>query len=358
MSASPQADSESLSIDGLRRLQTSLTRRVARRDQDNILQVGFAPKRTDRSTSGQQASLPVTAQFDVLRKLLRVPDHRRIEPVESARLLNRSARSYQQLALQTDVLPTGSIVPTGVRVESDTDYATTSVVACWTKVTPVPPLDSIEQAQDPNWRWGVLCVAHLFAKEAATADSQVRVERQVTCGVGPKSVQGVVVARGRVPGGPDISLIETGLDRLWLSGLLPKPNSPSLQAATQEQLLHWVSTGTDGSFYGDGVTYPWRWQTFYPELQIASLGRLRHIVRYRLAELPTAPAKIERPFGPGSSGGVLVADGIPIGLQVAAMAPDFQVGFAQSFDLSLPWLQNRLRATALHIVHLLRESNG
>lgn len=351
MTAPSQAGPEPLSFDRLRRLQASLARRVVQRDAANILQVGFAPQRNDRPTIAPQQSLSVTAQFDVQRKLQRVPSERRVSPVESVRLLDRSSRSYLQFELHTDVLPTGNIVPTGVRVESGADYATTSVVVRWTKITPVPTVDTIEQAQDPRWRWGVLCVAHLFAKQSSTTPTQARVERQTTCGVGPDSVRGEVVARGRVPRGPDISLIETGLDRLWLSGLLPHPNAPKLQPANESQLLDWISTGTEGTFLGDGVTHAWQWQTFYPELQIESLGRLRHIVRYQSSANPTS----SHPFGPGSSGGVLVAGGIPIGLQIAAINPDFQTAFAQTFDVSLQWLQNRLRATALHIVHLVAE---
>lgn len=342
---------EPLSFDRLRRLQASLARRVVQRDAANILQVGFAPLRSDRPTIDPEQSLPVTAQFDVLRKLQRVTNEQRIAPVESVRLLDRKSRCYRQLDLQTDVLPTGNIVPTGVRVESGADYATTGVVVRWTKSNPVPAVDTLEQAQDPRWRWGVLCVAHLFAKQSVATTAQARVERQATCGVGPDSVRGDVIARGRVPGGPDISLIETGLDRLWLSGLLPQPHAPRLLPASQSQLLGWISTGTEGTFLGDGVTYAWQWQTFYPELQIAALGRLRHIVRYQSNANPIN----SHPFGPGSSGGVLVAGGIPIGLQIAAINPDFQVAFAQSFDVSLQWLQNRLRATALHIVHLLMQ---
>lgn len=349
MTVPSQIGSEPLSFDRLRRLQATLSRRVVQRDEDNILQVGFAPQRTDRTAIHSQPSLPVTAQFDVQRKLQSVPSARKVAPVESVRLLDRKSRSYLQLDLQTDVLKTGPIVPTGVRVESSENYATTSVVVRWTKAAPAPVMDTLEQAQDPRWRWGMLCVAHLFAKQLTTTTAQARIERKSTCGVGPESVRGSIIARGRVPGGPDISLIETGLDRLWLSGLLPRPNSPNLLPASESQLLDWISKGTDGTFLGDGVTHAWRWQTFYPELQIDSLGRLRHIVRYQSNENPSNGY----PFGPGSSGGVLVAGGIPIGLQIAAISPDFQVAFAQSFDVSLHWLQDRIGATALHIVHLL-----
>ncbi|MCA9156873.1 MAG: hypothetical protein KDA72_01020, partial [Planctomycetales bacterium] len=192
MTVPSQTGSKPLSFDRLRRLHATLSRRVAQRDVDNILQVGFAPQRTDRTAINSLQSLPVTAQFDVQRKLQRVPSERKVAPVESVRLLDRRSHCYLQFDLQTDVLTTGNIVPTGVRVESGEDYATTSVVVRWTKVVPVPVIDTIDQAQDPRWRWGVLCVAHLFAKHSTATTAQARVERQNTCGVGPESVRGSI----------------------------------------------------------------------------------------------------------------------------------------------------------------------
>lgn len=346
-----------LTLDRLRRIQATLERRVAGRDPANIRQVGFAPQAAERgrsersasqlTTHPSSASLPVTAQFDVKRKRQRPPAGERIESVESVRLLERASRTYLTLELDTDVLETGDILPTGVRVENGGDYATTSAVVRWTKVEPAPSIGNLEDAQDFRWRWGVLTVAHLFSNLLG-ARGGARVERLATCGAGPETVRGQMIARGRVPGGPDISLIETGLDRLWLSGLLPRPHGPPLATASQQQLLHWIAMGSEGVYIGDGVAHHWRWQTFYPELSIPQLGRLRHIVRYQSTGVQTKAI----PFGPGSSGGVLVAGGIPIGIQIAATGPLFQEAYAQCFDVSLAWLKRRLRATALELVHL------
>lgn len=362
MTDPPQSSAPQITLDRLRRIQATLERRSAGRDPANIRQVGFAPqvaerirrgnlptRRTDRPSS---FSLPVTAQFDVKQKRQRLPAAERIESTESVRLLERNSRTYLTLELATDVLETGDILPTGVRVENGGVHATTAVVVRWTTVEPVPLIGSQEDAQDFRWRWGVLTVAHLFNNPQGT-NSSARVERLVTCGVGPATVCGQMIVRGRVPGGPDISLIETGLDRLWLSGLLPQPHGPGLATASQQQLLHWIATGTEGVYIGDGVTHNWRWQTYYPELSIPQLGRLRHIVRYQ----STATQAKEIPFGPGSSGGVLIAGGIPIGIQIAATGPLFQDAFAQCFDVSLAWLKKRLRATALELVHIPLDSS-
>ncbi len=354
---------QQLTLERLQRIQATLERRVAARDPDNIRQVGFAPQLAPESVHREPSAppatdtvatdtshalnLPITAQFDVRLKLQRLPSHKRIESFEAVRLLERTSRSYLTLKLATDVLQTEEILPTGVRVQSGDDYATTSSVVRWTKVAPMPPIANVEDAQDSRWRWGVLTVAHLFHKPGSPA-SVTRVERLASCGLGPDTVRGQVIAQGRVPGGPDISLIETGLDRLWLSGMLPQPAGPSLRIAGERQLLPWIAHGTVGTYIGDGAAHPWQWQTFYPQLSIPQLGRMRHIVRYRC----TAEHTSVQPFGPGSSGGVIVAGGIPIGLQVAATSPSFQDAFAQCFDVSLIWLKKQLRATALDLVHL------
>ncbi len=341
---------EGLTFDRLRRMQATLERRSRQRDAANILSVGFAPQLGDRPVLQSSSSLPITAQFDVQQKLLQVPPEKRIAQVESLRLLDRATGQFQHIALATDIDPRGTLVPTGVRVALDGNYATSSLVVRWTKVEPVPRLPTAEQPDDPRWRWGLLSVAHVFSLGDSSRRAQAQVERRISCGSGPAHVVGEVIASGRIPGGPDIGLVETGLDRLWLSGMLSRPDAPPIAPASEAQLLRWVSQGTTGSFLADGSSHAWQWQTFYPELAIAKLGKLQHIIRYRSVAVAEAA---QPPFGPGSSGGVLVAGGIPIAVQVAAMAPDFTVGFAQSLDVSLGWLKLRLRASALQLVQLL-----
>ncbi len=338
-----------LSFDHLRRIQATLLRRAQQRDAENIRAVGFAPGLSNRQMSGNGSTSPITAQFDVHHKLTRVPDTKRIEQLESVRLLDRSTRHYAQLTLATNVLQAGAIVPTGVRVSAAEEYATTSAVVRWTKVTPIPDLPTARDSDDPRWRWGVLSVAHLFASAVGPSAARSSIARRVTCNTGPHSIDGRVVARGRVPGGPDISLIETGLDRLWLSGFLIRPGEPTLPPANEKQIVNWVSQGTSGSFLGDGVVHAWTWRTFYPELAIERLGKLEQVIRYEA----TGSGLSSGPFGPGSSGGVLVAGGIPIGMQIAAMQPDYRVGFAQTFHVSLAWLRRQLRASALQLVSVL-----
>ncbi len=338
-----------LNFDRLRRIQATLSRRGAERDGENVRAIGFTPQRSDRPAELPDSGLPVTAQFDVLRKLKRVSDDKRIEPVEAVRLLDRDSRQYHQLALSTAVRQTGEVVPTGVRVGFGSEFATTSLVVRWTTTVPVPALPTAEEAEDPRWRWGLLSVSHLFATEQSGRPTRARVERRTLCGVGPAEIQGRLIARGRVPGGPDVSIIETGLDRLWLSGFLIDPSSPSIVPADEPRLLQWVTLGTNGSFLGDGVQHAWTWQAYYPVLAIDQLGKLEQVIRYEV----NGGDSIVAPFGPGSSGGVVMAGGIPIGLHVAAMRPDYRVGFAQTFQVSLAYIRKQLRASTLQIVSVL-----
>lgn len=357
-----------LTIERLARLQSTLVRRAMQRDPENIVAVGFAPVDILDALPDDTA-VPLTAQFDVLQKRARVAAGRRIESREVVRLLDRGSRQYDQLVLPTDVNQAGPVVPTGVSISHDTQRATTSLVVRWTTRRPIPPEPTHDDdRQATGWRWGVLTVSHLFSgvsggvggEDAATPRQLARLRRVARCDLGPENFGGQVAARGRVPGGPDLALVETGLDRLWLSGFLPRVAMEPITVASEADLLRWTSRGTNGSWIGEqGVIHGWQWRTFYPQLAIAGLGKLTGIVRYEYtAALETVggvqrTSPVSAPFGPGSSGSVILAGGIPIGLQVAAMQPDYRIGYAQTLWTSLPWLQTRIRATALAIVHVV-----
>ncbi|MCA9132727.1 MAG: hypothetical protein KDA45_06220 [Planctomycetales bacterium] len=356
MTEKPATVSPLLSLDGLRRMQLTLTRRAVNRDPRNIHAVGFAPaggRPQERSQPGeatQDSCLPLTAQFDVVSKQREVVAQR-IAPRETVRLLDRRRQHYLRLELPTTVRLSGPIIPTGVRVDADSGRATTSVIVRWTTTRPVPSI-LLADPEDPRWRWGLLTVAHLFAGKVGT--SAARVQRQAACGDGPRDIAGRLVARGRIPGGPDIGLLETGLERLWLSGFLPRLELPSLALAGEPELVRWISSGTHGKMFASGAQLPWRWNAYYPQLSIAGLGRLSEIICYEFSPASSElAARSNAPFGPGNSGGVLVAGGIPIGLQVAAMRPEFRVGYAQAFHTSLAWLKKRLRASAIDIANVL-----
>jgi hypothetical protein len=166
--------------------------------------------------------------------------------------------------------------------------------------------------------------------------------------------------------------VETGLDRLWLSGLLDRPDVASIEIAEAKQMLRWIHGGTQGNHLAaqtngqrDSTSNPaidrprgaipavrWRWETYYPTWQATTLGRLRQVIRFRVVPAETSmPHRL--PFGPGTSGAAITAGGIPIGMQIAAEAPHFEVGYAQSFEASLGWLRRRLRCTRLSIVQLI-----
>ncbi|WP_068131363.1 hypothetical protein [Roseimaritima ulvae] len=348
--------SSRLSFDRLRRIQQTLTRRVVERDPENIHAVGFAPLDTKPAAAALDVdgTFPVVAQFDVWQKRHRVPAAKRITPRESLRLLDRSTGRYDDIALATDVRQSGDVVPTGVPIRVPGQQAVAAVVVRWTSVQPVPPVPSNpDDAQASPWRWGVLTVSHLFAATGqGRAGQAARLQRKVTCGDGPRAVSGRVVARGRIPGGPDVALVETGLDRLWLSGFLPRVGLDEIATAREADLLAWTSRGTSGQLFADRRRLAWDWQTYYPSLHIEGLGRLQHIIRYGLKGSAGGPAAASA-FGPGTSGAVLVAGGIPIGIQIAAMQPGYTIGYAQSFSASVSWLQDRLQASSLVIVRVV-----
>lgn len=343
----PSHHAGNLSLDALRRLQQTFEKRVAGRDPDNIRSVGFSP-----AQSIVNGSVGIRARFDVKRKLKRVEASKRIEAVETVRLLDRRTQNFGELDVPTQVRPAGEIVATGVGITTPDDRATTSLVVRWTTVRPIPPRPVRSQPDDPRWRWGVLTVSHLFVGRGSTESrDRARVQRVAVCGNGPQTIRSRVAGRGRIPGGPDIAVVETGWDRLWLSGFVREIGSPPLVVVTGEDLSRWVASGTAGQFVGDAVSHDWSWQAFYPAFSIAGLGRLRHVLAY---ETPIDGTSTGSPFGPGSSGGVITAEGLVIGLQVAGMKPRFHIGYAQTLDVSLAWLQTRLRASAFDVVSVVR----
>lgn len=340
----------SLSLDCLRRLQQTLLRRVASRDAENIRSVGFSPVQNEDNPEPL-----VQVRFNVAKKLKRVAPQKRIEPTEPVRLLDRSTETYRELRLPTQVRQSGEVVPTGVAISTMDDRATASVVIRWTTVRPVPPRPNENEPDDPRWRWGLMTVSHLFVGRGdRDHHTRATIRRVAACGDGPEAIRSRVVARGRIPGGPDVAIVETGWDRLWLSGFIPKVGLPSLAMVTAADLRNWTRTGTTGNFIGDRVVIPWTWQAFYPTLVIPTLGRLQHIVAY---ESTSGENVSGAPFGPGSSGGVVVTGGLVLGLQVAAMRPKFDVGYAQTLDVSLAWLQQKLHATAIDCVHVVTGSD-
>ncbi|TWU37006.1 hypothetical protein Poly41_31320 [Novipirellula artificiosorum] len=303
----------------------------------------------------ERPALPVVAQFDVCRKRTDATPPQRIEKVEPVRLRDRCRDTYDSLRLPTNVVEVGSVVPTAVRISTEAAYASTAVVVRWTRVRPLPPPPS-DAVEDPRWRWGVLTVSHLFTGNSADGKRRAaKVRRLAACGDGPDAIRGRVIARGRIPGGPDVGLVETGLDRLWLSGFLPRVAAPAIDLVSESELLRWIRKGTDGNFFAIGKSVGWNWRTFYPQLSIQGLGRLRHIFRYEAKPSGvTQPTSSDRhPFVVGTSGGILVSGGIPVGIQVAAMAPEFRIGYAQSFTASIPWLGQQLKASSLAVVNVL-----
>lgn len=346
-----------LTLDCLRRIHATLLQRRPDSSALQVRSVGFVPHGSQSASPADKSKhFDMLVQYDVQPASESEP----VEPLASwqlVRLRDRQSGRYRQLEVKVQPKVTGGgVVPSGVRIDAENDFATTSVVVCWTKALPTPPLPTEAKPDDPRWRWGIISVAHLFAAPQGAGHGAARIARRVNCRIGPANVAGRVVARGRVPGGPDISLIETGLDRLWLSGFIDHIAAPAIAAANESQLLRWISQGADGLLLGNRVVVPWRWQAFYPELAIDGLGKLKHVVSYEVPDAKTTPPpQMMAPLGPGTSGSVIVAGGIPIGLHVAARQPDFRVGYAQSLDLSLAWLKQQTQASHLRIIGLLAD---
>ena len=343
-------DPDALSLDQLRRVQRTLERRARVADHHRLLAVGFAPPR-----AGGSPGRGITAQLLVQRRYTGGTEPaRRAAPasVASVRVHDRSAGCYHLVRLPTELVPVAAEPqPVGTAVRDGPRHATSAAVIRWTTVTPPPADPTAIQPDDPRWRWGLLCVAHLLG---GGERHEVQIDRAQGCGGSPATIEGHVVAAGRLPGGPDAALLETGLDRLWLSGLLPDPAAPSLQTATDRDLLHWIHHGVGGYAHQHGRLVRWRLQTYLPQQTIRGLGRLRHLMRFAVDDAAAdQPAAADgKPFGPGTSGSILVAAGAPLAMQVAAEAPLYRVAYAQLFQAITPWIGSALGASRVALVRV------
>lgn len=296
----------------------------------------------------------LAARFIVQQKKSDPPESERIPTVARVRLFDRSSGRYRKLELPTDIVEGNQPRPVGVRLFDGSRMATTAVVLRWTTRTPPPPPPSSDAPNDPRWRWGLLSVAHLFAgPRSGLRRAEPRVERAVVCGAGPATIEGSLVAAGRLPGGPDAAVVETGLDRLWLSGFLPQPAASPVQVAELGELRRWIREGVSGYSHGAGAVTRWRFAMYLPEQSIAGLGRLSHLIRYTAEDSQASELQLAAPFGPGSSGAALVAGGAPLGIQVAAENPAYRTGYGQAFAAILPWLSQRLGATEVAVVRIV-----
>lgn len=327
-----------LSIDRLRRLQTTLEGRVANRDPANIQAVGFAPM-AGLPPGDADGGESVVAQFDVSRKLQDVADERRIQAIEPVRLLDRDAGRYEIWRLPTQVRESGKVLPTGVQVRLGERHATAAIVVRWSRYEPTPVREPQPDPDDHRWRWGILTVAHLFAGEAAGRAAEI--ERLIACGGTSAAIAGRLTAAGRIPGGPDIALVETGYDRLQLSGFIKAADTPADDPADEAGLLRLITRGGSGVVIGDGSRRSCRWRAFYPSLSIATLGKLAAVV---------AVDGEEQQFASGTSGSLLVVAGVPVGLQIGAATPGYDVGYFQCFLTALPYLAEKLGASSLEII--------
>lgn len=327
-----------LTLEDLRKLQQSLQRRAVIRDRGNHVAIGFGPK-----VAGGLRYAGLSARFVVRRKTGRVSQARRIPEKETVRLLQLGSRCYRKLTIATDVLESPQVGPVGVAVDHAGFNATSALVIRWSQTRPVPPAPTSDNWQDTRWRWGLVTVAHAISGSSSRRST---IERLAKCNQGPASIEGHVLVKGRLPGGPDCAVLETGAERLWLSGFLARPNMEYLSEVREQDILRWIRDGAHGYIHSIRKTGEWEMDSYYPQRTIETLGHLQHVVQFSQRGTLLGPA----PFAPGTSGAVLVEGGVPMAMQVAATMPDYQTGFAQCFAATIPWLRQALQATSLGII--------
>ncbi len=327
-----------VTIEDLRKLQHTLQRRARARDDGNHVAIGFGPK----VTAGIRYA-GMTARFVVRRKARRVSPDRRIPEIESVRLLQTGSGRYRVMSIATDVIESPSVGPVGVAVDHAGIGATSALVIRWSNTRPAPSSPNADDWEDSRWRWGLVTVAHAVS---GPLQRRTTIERLAKCNQGPASIEGRILVKGRLPGGPDCAVLETGAERLWLSGFLMRPNLGYLSEVREQDIMRWIRSGSHGYIHSLRKTGEWELDSYYPQRTIETLGNLQHVVQISQRGRLLGPT----PFAPGTSGAVLIEGGIPIAMQVAATMPDYQTGFAQCFSATIPWLRQALQATSLGII--------
>jgi hypothetical protein len=337
MQRQPLTCGEQLRPGDFARLQRTLQRRRCRCDPENIWAVGFGPKICEGKPSGQMA-----ARFLVRRKLARPGRQRAIPETELVRLWDPSCDAYRLLEVVTDIEVERPPRPTGVAVRGRGGKATTALVIRWSQQS--RPRREFLEAGQGAWRWGVLTVAHLGR------ETNVSIRRRVHCEGQPREVGGRMMVRGRLPGGPDVMLLETDRDWLWLSGLLPDPTTADLPAVPADDWLGWLASPTSGYLHSLHGIYRWQMSTYFPSYTIDGLGSLEEVVRFTV---DPADSEHDRPLRVGTSGSILVEGGRPAAMQVAATASQYRTGYAQTLARVTGWLRERLEARHLELVHVI-----
>lgn len=349
-------DCGDLTLADLARIQQTVIRRVAARDRDNIWAIGFGPK-----VAGRCALERLSVRFLVRRKKERLATSRRIPARVVVRLRDPASGRYRALRLTTDVEPARPPRASGVTVRFGQRTATTAVVVRWSDLR--QPQRDFARPGKHDWHWGLLTVAHLLSglrhPSPQPSDTiNLKIARRTVCGEQPAEISGQVVARGRLPGGPDAMLVETGRDRLWLSGLLPQPGVAALTTVDEVELLRWLSRPAAGYLYQNGQVTRWQFSMLLPQYTIAGLGNLSQLIRFTVENAADENGADEtggepdNRLLPGTSGSILVEAGRPAAMQVAAETPQFRVGYAQHLEPVQNWLRDALGAQACELVHV------
>ncbi len=288
-----------LTLDQHRRIEATLRRRFRRMDPDNFVAVGLGHAlrnhRFDRTRDN------CVCVF-VRRKKQRIAVTRKIPSEVRVRL--RDGSHYRTLTFPTDVISVGKLESSAVYRQYDSNLFTVGLKVGWS--------GRALQGDEPLW----MTVGHPFYAASGSRASWSRSNDDFHA-----------VARTRRGSRFDAAIVnaslatETADDEGEHWPVLSLPELASAAGRAGE------SVRVEGRF-------PLKFQAFLPRLPIEGVGTLVNVV---------SGAGKPQMFEPGTSGAVWLHEGIPAGMQVAAVQPQFRLGFAQALTSSLVWAEQALR---------------
>lgn len=326
------------SISELGRIQSTLLQRWRGLDPENLIGIGFGTKQVDG-----QSTDAFSIRILVKRKQKSPPKQRRFPESVTARCLQDCGTRFLSYRIATDIEQahpprlSGTDIITAPDVgNSLSSRATVTTVVGWKKGN--------------DQRWGLISVGHfLGSRRTKKVPDTVVIERVTACSGQPATIEGTIRLRGTRSNHPDASLIETTFDRLWLSGFIDTPKPKPLFIVDAEEVARWIPSDVTGYWYGNREVKQWRLDTYLPTLMIPGIGRVDHMLRFKIDDVsaPQSPSLI-----PGTSGASLIQGGRPLGMQIAAEAPRFNFGYAQLWWHILPFLKEKTNADSLSLLRV------
>ena len=295
----------------IRKIQQFARDRQRKSGDPNLLAVGIGQALKNGRPDPDR---PLALQYIVRKKVKNPNKHRRVK--EKIKVSLPGGKKARSIALATDVIELGNMVPTAATVNSDNDRLSSGYFISWPQ------------------GWGFLTAGHGFA---TSTSGLARITYR-------GSITGRVLAQTSSADTIDAALIEVSPQQIQqMFGPVITPASvplycrPFQQLVSDTQLAHAVCTMEVMKSVG----------SFQLLSFISDAGANGPLIPAlpELTNLFFGQSSTPQFFVPGVSGaGWLLLPHVPAAMQVAGNDPDFNHGFGISLEIMLRWAARQVQA--------------